>query len=128
DGEIITQVMIVGAAGAGILGHVFTRPDQRRKGAYQLLMAHQMRDTAARRFRVLTLGTGFDSPPYWIYHSFGFRSIADGSGQMKWQAQPDAEAELYRPRPTRGREPRWGGWGAGGLPAVPPLAGAEGGA
>src|SRR5690348_4939393 len=33
DGEIISQVMIVGDRGAGILGHVFTRPEQRRKGA-----------------------------------------------------------------------------------------------
>jgi Acetyltransferase (GNAT) domain len=125
EGEIIAQVMIVGSAGAGILGHVFTRPDQRRKGAYQLLMAHQMRDVAARGYRVLTLGTGFDSPPYWIYHGFGFRSLVEGSGQMKWLAHPEAEAELYRPRPTRVRELRWGDWGALGLLAVQPLAPGE---
>jgi hypothetical protein len=122
EGEIITQVMIVGSAGAGILGHVFTRPDHRRKGAYQSVMAHQMRDTAARGYRVLTLGTGFDSAPYWIYHSFGFRSIVEGSGLMKWLAEPEAEAKLYRPRPTRVRELGWGDWGAVGLLAVQPLA------
>src|SRR5437867_677157 len=33
DGRPISQVMIVGARGAGILGHVFTRPEERRKGA-----------------------------------------------------------------------------------------------
>src|SRR5689334_12378719 len=43
--ELVTQVMIVGCAGAGILGHVFTRPEHRRKGAYRQLMARQMEDT-----------------------------------------------------------------------------------
>ena len=56
SGELVTQVMIVGHAGAGILGHVFTKPDHRRKGAYRHLMAHQMRDVSNRGFRVLTLG------------------------------------------------------------------------
>src|SRR5947209_18028776 len=35
NGRIMTQVMIVGARGAGILGHVYTLPEERRKGAYQ---------------------------------------------------------------------------------------------
>jgi hypothetical protein len=119
--EILTQVMIVGSAGAGILGHVFTRPDQRRKGAYQQLMARQMQDTAERGYRVLTLGTGFDSAPYWIYHSFGFRSIYEGTGIMKWAAAPEAESDLLRPRPTQVRDLRWGDGAALCLLSVQPL-------
>src|SRR5437588_10036164 len=64
DRELVTQVMIVGHAGAGILGHVFTKPEHRRKGAYRRLMDVQMEDVRRCGYRVLTLGTGFDSPPY----------------------------------------------------------------
>jgi hypothetical protein len=115
DGRIITQVMIVGARGAGILGHVFTVPEERRKGAYQALMGAQVADMPRHGFRVLTLGTGFDSPPYWIYHSYGFRSLAPGMGQMKWCASESAEAELFRPGHSTVREARWDDWGCFGL-------------
>ena len=80
DGHVITEVMIVGARGAGVLGHVYTLPEERRKGAYQAVMARQMADMEAKGFRLLSLGTGFDSAPYWIYHSFGFRSVFGGLG------------------------------------------------
>ena len=42
--ELVTQVMIVGSGGAGILGHVYTKPEHRRKGAYSRLMAYQTED------------------------------------------------------------------------------------
>jgi hypothetical protein len=113
--------MIVGHGGAGILGHVFTKPEHRRKGAYSRLMAHQMRDVPGRGFQVLTLGTGFDSHAYWIYHSFGFRGIREGSGQMKWEAEPGAEARLLAEGPTTVRPVEWTDWGALGLLAVQPL-------
>src|SRR6266511_2365019 len=81
DGTAVTNVMIVGtrgadqqAGGCGILGHVYTVPEHRRKGAYSQLMAVQMEHTRRLGYRALTLGTDFETPPYWIYHSFGFRS------------------------------------------------------
>jgi uncharacterized protein len=119
-GELVTQVMIVGHGGAGILGHVFTKPEHRRKGAYSRLMAHQMRDVPRRGFQVLTLGTGFDSHAYWIYHSFGFRSIRDGSGQMKWEAEAGAEERALAVGPVVVRPIEWTDWGALGLLAVQP--------
>src|SRR5207245_380029 len=90
DGQVVTQVMISGARGAGILAHVFTSPRWRQRGAYRQLMAVQMADTRARGYRILTLGTGFDSHPYRIYQSFGFRSVEEGSGYMSWEATPGA--------------------------------------
>src|SRR5688500_1900224 len=42
DGEVISQIMVVGDRGAGILGHVYTDPDHRRKGACAAIMARQM--------------------------------------------------------------------------------------
>ena len=111
QGRVITQVMIAGARGAGILGHVYTLPEERRKGAYQALMAAQMADMPCRGFQLLSLGTGFERPPYWIYHSFGFRGIAPGRGEMRWTAGEDAEAEVFGPGRVVARDARWDDWG-----------------
>jgi hypothetical protein len=121
DGELVTQVMIVGQGGAGILGHVFTKPEHRRKGACSRLMPYQMRDMPTRGFPVLTLGTTFDSHAYWIYHSCGFRSLREGSGQMKWEAEPGAEARLLAAGSTTVRPLEWTDWGAVGLLAAQPV-------
>ena len=126
DGTAITNVMIVGARreasrrgsrgsestrdGVGILGHVYTRPEHRQKGAYAALMAAQMAHTQQLGYRILTLGTGFETPPYWIYHRFGFRSIDGASGRMKWLAAPDTEARHFRPGTTTVRPMRWDDW------------------
>lgn len=111
DGRIVSQIMIVGNRGAGILGHVFTHPEERRKGACSLIMGFQMAHTQAEGFRVLCLGTGFDTHPYWIYHSYGFRGIADGSGQMMWREHAGIEEELFRRAPASVRDVRWDDWG-----------------
>ena len=111
DGRPITHVMIVGARGVGILGHVYTLPEERRKGAYAALMPVQMADIARQGYRVLCLGTGFESHPYWIYHAHRFRSIGPGRGQMKWLAHPGAEAECFAPASVRVRDARWDDWG-----------------
>lgn len=111
EGRVISEVMIVGARGAGILGHVYTLPEQRRKGAYQAVMAAQMSDMNRKKIRLLSLGTGFDSPPYWIYHSFGFRGIGDGRGEMVWASDAEAEVELFQPGAVTARPVRWEDWG-----------------
>ena len=109
-GEAVGNIMTVEHDGIGILGHVFTQPDQRRKGIASHIMAAQMRDFQEREGRVLTLGTGFDSPPYWIYHSFGFRSIAAGSGAMWYWRQPEQMEELWRAAITGVASPLWQHW------------------
>jgi hypothetical protein len=113
-GVAVTNVMIVGAlrscGGVGILGHVYTKPEHRQKGAYNALMAAQMQHIRADGYRILNLSTGFETHPYWIYHRYGFRSIDGVSGKMKWLADPAAEADYFTPAPTRVREMRWDDW------------------
>jgi hypothetical protein len=111
DGQVLTEVMIVGARGAGILGHVYTLPEHRRKGAYQAVMAAQIADMPRCGIRLLSLGTGFDSPPYRIYHSFGFEGIGPGRGEMLWRASPHAEAGLFQAGAVTARDARWDDWG-----------------
>lgn len=109
-GEAVGNILTVEHNGIGILGHVFTQPDHRRKGIASRIMTSLMQDFRERGGRVLTLGTGFDSPPYWIYHSFGFRSIAAGSGAMWYWREPEQAADLWR-APIAGTAPAlWRHW------------------
>jgi GNAT superfamily N-acetyltransferase len=113
-GIAVANIMIVGAHRAGgavgILGHVYTRPEHRQKGACSQLMAALMEDVRRDGYRALTLGTGFETHPYWIYHRFGFRSIDGVSGRMKWLASPDFEEAWFAPGATTVRPMRWDDW------------------
>ena len=89
DGVPAANVMTVETDGIGILGHVFTAPQQRRKGICQAIMRRLMEHFRERKGHVLLLSTGYESPPYRIYHSFGFRSLKGGF--MRYDA-PAADA------------------------------------
>ena len=106
----ITNVMTVEYKGVGILGHVFTRPEHRRKGACQAIFQELMPRFRERGGRLLHLGTGFNSPAYWIYHSFGFRGLAEGSGHMRYEAVPNAEHDLFLPAPATVTDVLWRHW------------------
>ncbi|MBO0880116.1 MAG: GNAT family N-acetyltransferase, partial [Mycobacterium sp.] len=80
--EIVAHIMVVSARGAGILGHVYTVPAWRRQGAVSAVMRAQMEDVAD--LDVVTLSTGYGGPAYRIYERFGFGSVHDGSGDMRW--------------------------------------------
>ncbi|HEY8744464.1 MAG TPA: hypothetical protein VIU62_15320, partial [Chloroflexota bacterium] len=120
--QVISQVMIVGARGCGILGHVFTAPVWRQRRAFGQLMAAQMEDTRRLGYQLLTLGTGFESHPYWIYHSFGFRSVAPSSGLMRWLASPEAEEGYLAPAATTVQPLRWDHWAGLNVLALRPVA------
>jgi len=110
EGEVITGVMTVEHNRVGILGHVYTHPDHRRKGAYSALMKHQMDDFRARGGGVLLLGTGYQSPPFRIYEGFGFRGIIGESGCMRYATEEDFEEKYYAPADVAIREVRWEDW------------------
>ncbi len=95
DGRVITNIMTVEHEGIGILGHVFTLPQQRRKGACKGVMAYQMAHFRQRAGRSLYLGTGYNSHPYHIYHSFGFESVFPESGFMKYHVNADFEERYF---------------------------------
>ena len=95
DGHIISNIMVTEYDGIGILGHVFTLPNQRRKGACKAVMRYQMDDFRHRGGKALYLGTGYDSHPYHIYKSFGFDSVYDESGFMCYFAVEDFDANYF---------------------------------
>lgn len=112
-GELaVSNVMLVEYAGAGILGHVFTVPEQRRKGLCEHVITAALGDFTARGGTRLILGTGYDSAPYWIYHRHGFRPLLPNSGFMAWQPAADFAARWYRADGLRAADFTWRHWPA----------------
>ena len=110
DGHVITNIMTVEHEGVGILGHVFTFPNQRRKGACKGVMGYQMDDFRQRIGHALYLGTGYNSHPYYIYHSFGFESVYPESGFMKYYVDADFEEHYFASAPTQPKPVEWHDW------------------
>ena len=100
--------------GAGILGHVFTRPEDRRKGAASSLMPRQMAHFRERGGQALFLGTGYDSPAYHIYRSNGFEGIEAESGLMSTYVTPRSgfEAGYFAAGSTEIETLGWTHWPA----------------
>jgi GNAT superfamily N-acetyltransferase len=118
DGAPISNILIAEHRGVGILGHVFTRPEERKKGSMGQLMARQMDDFRARGGQALFLGTGFDSHPYHMYASFGFRGIEDKSGYMEYYSasKEEFEGHYFARGKAEVMEANWTHW-----PASPAL-------
>ena len=110
DGNVITNIMTVEHEGIGILGHVFTLPDQRRKGACKGTMVHQMEHFRERNGRALYLGTGYDSHPYHIYHGFGFDSVFPESGFMEYHVEQDFLDDYFAVSTASPKSVEWHDW------------------
>jgi len=112
DGHVVGNIMTVEYNHTGILGHVFTIPEQRRKHICSLIMAQQMADFRQRGGGILLLGTGYNSHPYWIYHSYGFRSLIEGSGFMRFSTDDDFEAKFFAKANANVVDVEWKHWPA----------------
>jgi hypothetical protein len=82
DGIPLANMMTVEHRGVGHFGHVWTQPEDRRKGAASLIMDAQMADFKRRGGQALFLGTGYNSAPYHIYAARGFVGLEAESGYM----------------------------------------------
>ena len=74
-----------------------------------------MADFRARGGGLLLLGTGYQSPPFRIYESFGFRGILGESGCMRYASEENFEEKYYAPGDLSVREVRWEDWPAADL-------------
>ena len=92
----VCNIMVSEHDGIGVVSHVYTRPEHRRKGIARRVMTEQMADFRDRGGRYLTLSTGYDTHPYYLYHSFGFRSVVPESGHMKYMETAAFETEHFR--------------------------------
>ena len=110
DGQIIANVMTVEYDRTGFFGHVYTRPEHRRKHACTSVMEQQMEDFRQRGGGIMFLGTGYNSAAYWIYHSHGFRSLMEKSGFMRYSSEEDFEASHFTPGEVRIIDVDWKHW------------------
>jgi len=110
-GEIVGNIMTVESMDPpiGILGHVFTPEEQRRKGICSRLMKAVTEDFRDRDGRAMFLHTGYDTPPYHIYETWGFTGYRE-TGTMTWILETDFWANQFEPRHVQVRETHWGDW------------------
>ncbi len=106
----VCNIMVSEYDGTGIVSHVYTVPEHRRKGIARLVMTGQMADFTDRGGRYLTLSTGFGTHPYRLYQSFGFRSVVAESGHMKYVGKAEYEAEHFRGGGARAVPGDWSSW------------------
>jgi hypothetical protein len=112
QGVPFANILTAELAGVGHLGHVWTEPQDRQKGASSSLMEIQMRDFRSRRGKALFLGTGFDTVPYHMYRKFGFNSVEPESGYMAWYAasKDEFEHDYFARAGTEIQPPHWVHW------------------
>jgi GNAT superfamily N-acetyltransferase len=93
----------------GILQHVFTPPEWRRRGICSTLIRTYVEDFDARGGRAAYLHTGYDSAAYHIYRSAGFVGYRD-TGIMERFPDPHFHEDFWAPRPVTIRDTRWSDW------------------
>ena len=112
DGDPFANVMTIECRGVGLLGHVYTRPEDRRQGAAMQLMACLMEHFRQRGGQALFLGTGYDTPPYHIYQVNGFAGVELESGYMAYYSasQDEFDRAYFAPGSTAIEPVGWLHW------------------
>lgn len=112
DGVPFSHIMTTTLHGVGLLGHVFTVPEERGQGAASLLMGKQLEHFRELGGRALYLSTGYDTSPYHIYRKHGFEGIGNHSGCMTYSVKPlaDFEAEYFAPGEVTIEPLSWKHW------------------
>lgn len=111
DGTIVGNITTVEAHDPpiGLLQHVFTPPEHRRKGICSHLMQALCEDFRARGGRIMFLHTGYDSAPYHIYQSFGFVGH-EQTGSMAWTLDSGFWDDYFRPAAATVHDADWCDW------------------
>lgn len=84
-GAPFANVSIFSSGKAGLLSHVWTKPEDRKKGASHLLLDSAMSEFAKCGGQALFLGTEPDGVAHGIYMKRGFNDL-NSAGHMAWYA------------------------------------------
>lgn len=109
--DLVGNIMTVEFKGLGIMGHVYTPPEHRRKGICDVLMDFHMADFRERKGNALYLNTGFESAPFFIYQKHGYRPIPEAPGSMWWSPDSWSPDTLWDDlERLKIAEPAWRHW------------------
>jgi len=111
DGDVVGNCSSIEGlhAPVGILQHVFTPPEQRRKGICKSLIHTYVKDFDARGGRAAYLHTGYDSAAYHIYASAGFVGYGE-TGTMERFPDEQFHQDYWKTGWVQSRETRWEDW------------------
>lgn len=110
NGRIIGNVSTWEHRSLGILGHVYTAEDQRRKGVFNSLVKACLQDFRDRGGKITVLGTPVDAPWNHVYRECGFADIAEGSEVMRCDLDPDFQKTFLQSKKIYSREVKWSDW------------------
>lgn len=80
EGQLVANVTVLQTGGLGSLGHVFTKPEYRGQGLARTLLEAAVADFDRHGGRAMVLTTGFESMPWRLYSSVGFRGTCPEQG------------------------------------------------
>ena len=97
NGEAVANICLFEHEGITIFAHVYTRPDSRQRGIARQVNRVVMEDFRRRGGRVMTLSTDYDSHPFHLYTSFGFKEIVPGVGNMTCEIETGCQERIFAP-------------------------------
>jgi predicted GNAT family acetyltransferase len=106
--RIISNVSTWENGSTGIVAHLFTARNHRKKGACTALMKAQIQDFRSRGGKVL-IG-GFRPSSYPIAKSLGFKSIINNSEVMHYDLRPGLDREYFQAKKVFCRDSMWKDW------------------
>jgi GNAT superfamily N-acetyltransferase len=107
---LVSHIMTSEKDGIGLLGHVWTPVEERRKGLSSAILRALLDDFRARGGRTMLLNTGYDTPPWHIYKNFGFTEYCEGSGCMRYVVEANLERKYFARGASRVAEASWAAW------------------
>lgn len=111
DGRVVANICLFEDDRVGIFAHVYTQPQYRQRGIARQVQRVVMEDFRLRGGRVLTLSTEFNSHPFHLYASFGFKPIIPGVGNMTCEMEEGFQERIYTPGSrVTARDQTWGDW------------------
>ncbi len=110
EGVIVASACCFERHGAGILSHVHTHEVHRRQGLCSAVLGALFEGFKERGGWSMVLGTTFESPAYWIYHAFGFRSLRGGFMQWMVPGTEEIASGWFDGTDARVVEARWEHW------------------
>jgi len=111
DGQPVANICLFEHERVALFAHVYTRPEYRQRGIARQLNRVVMDDFRERGGKVMTLGTDYDTHPFRLYASFGFKEILPGVGNMTCEIEPGYQEKAFAPgRPVSVHDQTWSDW------------------